>query len=164
MNPLPSSDRLYRDYKSRVLAYISARVPRPEDAEDLTGEVFVRLFRLMESYDENRASVSTLVYKLSHDIVIDWYRTRREFAELSEEQALLPSAEETVMDREKLAETRDALARLPQDQRDILILRFYRGWTLVRIAEEMGLPYFSVVAKKNKALDSIRRALGNRLS
>ncbi len=64
------------------------------------------------------------------------------------------------MDRERADELIKALSKLPQQQRDILILRFYRGWTLVRIAEEMGLSYNKVVSRQNSAFKTLRRMLG----
>ena len=160
MKPSFSPDQIYKKYKPTVMAYISARVQCNEDAEDICGEVFVKLFGLLENYDEKRASVSTLLYKITHDAVIDYYRMKHEHDELSEDHAVLPSSEDIIMDRERADELIKALSKLPQQQRDILILRFYRGWTLVRIAEEMGLSYNKVVSRQNSAFKTLRRMLG----
>ena len=142
------------------MSYISARVYCNEDAEDLCADVFVKFFGLLESYDEKRASVSTLLYKITHDAVIDYYRCKREQDELSEDHAVLPSSEDIIMDRERADELIKALSKLPQQQRDILILRFYRGWTLVRIAEEMGLSYNKVVSRQNSTFKALKEMLG----
>ena len=163
MNSSFSYESIYRKYRTSVLSYISARIPSYAEAEDLCEEVFVKLLHLLENYDENKASVSTLIYKLSHDIVIDFYRTHKEYAELSEELAVLPSAEEIVMDKEKLTELAGALQKLPQQQRDILILRFYQGWTLGKIANKMGLTYHMTVSRQNKALESLRKMLKDKI-
>ena len=85
---------------------------------------------------------------------------KHEHDELSEDHAVLPSSEDIIMDRERADELIKALSKLPQQQRDILILRFYRGWTLVRIAEEMGLSYNKVVSRQNSAFKTLRRMLG----
>ena len=154
-----SHEQLYREYRSVVLSYISARVPSPDDAEDICEEVFIKLFRMLETYDENRASVSTLIYRIAHNAVIDHLRTAHPREDLSEEQAVFPSAEDIVMDIERSAELADAIEMLPQQQRDILILRFYRGWTLKKIAEKMGLTYKTAADRQKKALDSLRKML-----
>ena len=70
-------EMLYKEYRGTVLRNISARIPSWEDAEDLCEEVFTKLIKLLDSYDENKAAISTLVYKFSHDIVIDYYRRNR---------------------------------------------------------------------------------------
>ena len=157
----PSQEQLYRKYKSGVLQYFELRVSSYHDAEDLCGDVFIKLFRLLETPCERPAAVSTLLYKLSHDTLIDYYRTHKNHAELSEEQALLPSAESVVMDREKRTALKNALQALPGEQRDILILRFYAGWTLSRIADSMGITYHMVVGRQAKALEALRKALGD---
>ena len=154
-----SREQLYREYRSLVLSYISARVSSDEDAEDICEEVFIKLFRMLETYDENRASVSTLIYRIAHKAVIDHLRTAHAREDLSEEQAVFPSAEDIVMDIERSAELADAIEMLPQQQRDILILRFYRGWTLKKIAGKMGLTYKTAADRQKKALDSLRKML-----
>ncbi len=160
MNISFSPDQLYKKYRPIVMSYISARIHCEEDAEDLCGDVFVKLFGMIESYDEKIASISTILYKITHDAVIDYYRRKREYDELSEDHAVLPSSEDIIMDRERADELIKALSKLPPQQRDILILRFYRGWTLVRIAEEMGLSYNKVVSRQNSAFKTLRRMLG----
>ena len=154
-----SREQLYREYRSVVLSYISARVPSPDDAEDICEEVFIKLFRMLEKYDENRASVSTLIYRIAHNAVIDHFRTAHPHEELSEEQAVFPSAEDIVMDNEQSAELAEAIGKLTPEQRDILILRFYRGWTLKKIAERMGFTYKMVVDRQSKALAALRQML-----
>ena len=153
-------ESIYRKYRPIVFSYISQRVASREDAEDLCQDVFVKLSRALETYDEDKAAVSTLVYRIAHNAVIDYYRTSR----THEEAAVLPSAEDTVMDRAQARELAEALAKLPEQQRDILILRFYRGWTLVRIAKEMGLTYNTVVSRQKRALEKLREMLADHRS
>ena len=152
-------ERIYREYSPIVFSYISARVPSREDAKDLCHNVFVKLLRALETFDESKASVSTFLYTLAHNTVVDYYRTAHPYSEISEYDAVLPSAEDVVMDRSRLLEISDAISRLPQQQRDILILRFYRGWTLVKIAQEMGLTYNTVCSRQKSAFESLRRML-----
>ena len=157
-------ESIYRKYRPIVFSYISQRVASREDAEDLCQDVFVKLSRALKTYDEDKAAVSTLVYRIAHNAVIDYYRTSRTHEEVSEEAAVLPSAEDTVMDRAQARELAEALAKLPEQQRDILILRFYRGWTLVRIAKEMGLTYNTVVGRQKRALEKLREMLADHRS
>ena len=152
-------EKLYRDYRQTVLSYISARVSPPEDAEDLCEEVFVKLLKALETFDGENAAASTLLYRLTHNTVIDYYRRSHKFSKLSEREAVLPSAEEILMDTERAEELIAALEKLPRQQRDILVLRFYCGWTLVRIAEQMGITYNAVVSRQRSALEAIRRIL-----
>ena len=157
-------ENIYKQYRPIVFSYISARVASREDAEDLCQEVFLKLAGALENYDSKKAAVSTLVYRIAHNTVIDYYRTSRKHEEISEEDAVLPSAEDIVMDRDQARELAEAIGRLPEQQRDILILRFYRGWTLVKIAKEMGLTYNTVVGRQKRALEKLREMLADHRS
>ena len=156
-------ERLYKEYRPTVYAYISARVSSREDAEDLCQHVFVKLYKALETFDREKASMSTFVYQLSHNAVIDYYRTSHRHEALSEDDAVLPSAENVVMDRAKAEEIAAALSQLPQQQRDILVLRFYRGWTLARIALETGLTYDTIVSRQKSAFEKLRKLLKERI-
>lgn len=150
---------LYLEYRTVVFSYISARVSSREDAEDLCQTVFTKLLKALETYDEEKASISTFLYQMAHNAVIDYYRTLHQHKEISEDDALLPSAEDVVMNRVWAQEIANAISCLPEEQRDILVLRFYKGWTLVRIAQEMGLTYNAVVSRQKSAFEKIRKLL-----
>ena len=162
MNPSIQLENLYREYKAAVLSYVCARVPSFEEAEDICEEAFLKLSRMLERYDEKRAALSTLLYKITHDLVIDHYRMTRDHEELSEKQSILNSAEDTVMDNELSAELTEALCKLPEQQREILILRFYCGFSLKKIAEKMNLTYSMVVKRQNNAFETLRKTLKTR--
>lgn len=154
-------EKLYREYRPVVYSYISARVPSREAAEDLCQDVFVKLLKALDTYDPKKSSLPTFLYRIAHNAVIDYYRTNRVHAELTERDAALPSSEDVVMDRARLKELAAALRLLPQEQRDVLILRFYRGWTLVRIAQEMGVPYHTAVNRQKSGLERLRKILSD---
>ena len=152
-------ESLYRDYRKSVLSYISARVSSPEDAEDLCEEVFVKLLKALDTFDGEKAAASTLLYMLTHNAVIDYYRRSDRHTKLSDSEKVLPSAEEVVMDTERAEELTAALEKLPVHQRNILILRFYGGWTLVKISEQLGITYDTVVSRQKSALKTLRKLL-----
>ena len=159
MHPSLEFERLYRRYHQTVAAYISARVPSRETAEDLCHDVFMKLSKALETYDDQKASASTLLYRIAHNAVIDYYRIHHPHSDLAEWDGTLPSTEDVVMDREKLSGLADALRQLPREQRDVLILRFYQGWPLTRIAKEMGIKYHTAVSRQKNGLEGLRKIL-----
>ncbi|MBQ5310712.1 MAG: sigma-70 family RNA polymerase sigma factor [Oscillospiraceae bacterium] len=154
-----SAEKLYEQYRKKVLGYISSRISSWEDAEDLCEEVFVKLFRALETFDAKEAKVSTLIYKMSHDIVIDYYRTHREHSELDENSAVVSGADDIVADSEKANELKAALEQLTEEQRDIIILHYYKGITLLKIAEMMGMTYKMVKYRHTTALEQMKGIL-----
>ena len=82
MNVFLLKDKVYTEYKEKVMRYMLKKVQNPHDAEDLTSEVFLKVFKSIESFDENKASISTWIYTVARNTVIDYYRTRKDTAEL----------------------------------------------------------------------------------
>ena len=154
-----SREQFYTEYRDTVLAYISARVSSYEDAQDLCQEVFIKFFRALERFDGSRASVSTLIYKITHDIVVDHHRTFHTYTSLDETEESVPSTEDIYVENEKYILLRDSLKELPEQQRDILIMRFYAGLSLSEIAERTGLSYHMTVKKQREAFAALREKL-----
>ena len=106
---------LYLRYRDKVLFYIRARVENEQDAEDLCSTVFMKAWAHLPDYDGQRSSVSTWLFSIARNAVIDFYRARRPTAELDE---TVPVPERD-MELEALA---DALEALSERERDVIVL------------------------------------------
>lgn len=67
-------EKIYRDYHNKVYAYAISHVRSREDAEDIVSEVFLKVYEKPDTYDESKASMSTWIYQMTKNKVID-YRT-----------------------------------------------------------------------------------------
>lgn len=153
-------DAIYRDCYPKVRRYIAARVQDPFEAEDLTQEVFVKVFQKLDSFDEGKASVSTWVYAIAKHTLIDHYRAARRHDELPETIPTGDDLEEALCREDTLAALAAALRSLDERRRDIIILRYDRGLTLREIAQRMQLSYSYVKALHSSALQSLKKQLG----
>lgn len=160
MSAAEKAEALYLECYPKVRRYVAARVRDPQEAEDLVSEVFLKVCQKLDSFDGTKASLSTWVYAITRNAVIDYYRTNRVHSELPETLASGEDLEETLCRADTLEALAAALETLEQRQRDIIILRYYRGMTLRDIAEKMGLSYSYMKALHNSALASLRRQLG----
>ena len=151
--------QLYEAYHDKVLAYIAGRVERREDAEDLCADVFEKVFLHADSYDASKASASTWVYAIARNTVIDFHRTERRLCEVPEELAEEGAIDADLLREETLGELAQAMAALTDEQRDIIVLRYYRGKTLRDIAVTLGLTYGVTKLRHNQALETLRRAM-----
>ena len=152
-------ERIYRDYHDKVLAFFLARLNSPEDAEDLCADVFVKVFRNLDSFDERKSSVSTWIYTISRNTLTDFFRTRRPTEELKETAASPVRVDERFLREETLRELADALSRLDEELRDIVVLRYSARLTLTEIAQRMNLSYGMVKVKHRKALEQLRQLM-----
>lgn len=160
MITLEGREAIYLECEPKVKRYITARVSNPQDAEDLISEVFLKVYRQLDRFDEDRARVSTWVYAITRNAVIDYYRTRRVYSEVPQTLAADGNMEEDLCRANTLEALATALEALDERCRDIIILRYYRGMTLRDIAQRMGLSYSYIKALHSSALVSLKRKLG----
>ena len=156
-----TNEEIYEKYKDKVFAYIKNHVNSIEDAEDLCSDVFVKIYSKIDTYDESKASISTWIYSMTSNTVIDFYRTNHIHSEIPEDLAEEGSLiEDEVLNNENLEALAKALRQLPQEQMDIIVLRYYKGFTLQEIADKMKLSYGVTKLRHREALGKLGDLLG----
>ena len=129
-------EQLYKEFYPKVFGYVRSKV-NPSDAEDVTANVFVKVYANLERFDEQRASLSTWIYTITHNTVIDHWK-RQEKAPLSLEAHLEYLTEETQAD-DMLQTLSEALEKLTSIQRNVVILHYYFGLQHTEIARKLRL-------------------------
>jgi len=155
----PDLEQIYTSYYGKVMGYISARIRNRADAEDLCSEVFIKIQRKLEDYDPSKASISTWVFTITRNTVIDHFRRSKPTEELDENLSDDSEVDESLLNQETLSELAGALKKLPQQLMDILVLRYYDGKPLTEIAELMNLSYGAVKLRHQNALMLLRQHL-----
>ena len=155
----PEWEKIYDQYSGKVMGYIAARVQRRADAEDLCADVFEKVFRKGDSFDQSKASISTWIFTITRNTVIDYFRRTRPTEEPDENLASDEEVDEGILNQETLSELAGALAKLPEELQDIIVLAYYDGKPLTEIAMMMGLSYGAVKLRHQKALGMLRKAM-----
>jgi len=153
---------IYDRYAQRLYQYIYHRVGERELAEDLTGEVFVRMLEAIGRGSFARVSLRAWLYRIAHNLVIDHYR-----AQPSEEPVLLDdglravSGDSWAPTDAWLAQVslRAALNQLPETQQQVIVLRFGEGLTAPEVAEVLGKTEGAVRALQHRAVAALRAIL-----
>jgi len=136
-------------------------------AEDIVQEAFLSLWRSGGRYDRARGSVRSWVLSVVHNRAIDAFRRLlpAENRELREEGAAerVASGELTEIEverRDDARQVRDALAELPADQRRVIELAYFGGFSHTQIAEMLELPAGTVKGRMRLGLAKLRISLG----
>ena len=158
MTDMERFDAIYREYRPKVSGYIGSHVSDPEDAEDLCSEVFRKVLEHLA--DHPSGGVSSFIYTVTRNTVVDYYRTRRVHAPLEEDLPEESGLEESVLNSDALRRLAGALRRLPQRERDIVVLHYYQGRSLQEIAGALNLPYGTAKRAHQAALMQLRGLLG----
>ena len=149
-------EEIYAAYKDKVSRYIKGKVSNPSDVEDLVSDVFLKTIQNYRTFDEKKASLSTWIYMITKNTVIDFYRKSKPYEEIPE-GLTVESIDGTPLDEGMLDRLSDALCRLKQRDRDIIILHYYSGYTLKEIAEKTGMSYSNTKILHKKALKKLQK-------
>lgn len=148
-----TAEEIYAEYHQKVSAYVRGKVQDLHQAEDLVSAVFLKVVQGLDGYDPAKASVSTWVYTITRNTVTDYFRTRRAVVAL--EDYMLDQSDD-VPNEEALDILADALLRLKENERDLIVLHYYKGYTLKAAAEMMGMSYINAKVVHKKALTGLR--------
>lgn len=150
-------DELYDTYFPKMYRYLYVHVGDRDVAEDLAAEVFEQACRGVRRFRYRGVPFSSWLYRVAHNVMVDWRRRRRRSRELPLVQDVIGD------DPTDHVSTRDELARamggLTREQRHVLVLRHVEGHSAASAGEIMGRKENAIRALEFRALSSLRRAL-----
>jgi RNA polymerase sigma-70 factor (ECF subfamily) len=147
-------EQLYALYAPMVHGILLARVPRAE-VDDLAQDVFLSVFRKLDTLRDGIAFGGWLAM-IARNRAMDFYRSRHETEDLSEDIARRAETEE----KAEAARALEAIRGLPEAYRETLILRLVEGMTGPEIAERTGLTPASVRVNLHRGMKLLREKLG----
>ena len=155
----PDITEIYLEYHDRVMGYIYARLRSHADAEDLCQDVFEKITFKLESFDPSKASLSTWIFSITRNSVIDLYRRSHPVLEIDENLPSEGEVDDGLLSNETLEELASALTRLDPELREIIVLRYYDGLPLTEIGKQLNLSYGAVKLRHAKALQLLRAGM-----
>lgn len=151
-----------------------------ENAQDITQECFLRAYKMLRSYKTNSA-FSTWIYRICQNLIYDFYRKnkkiqtvslsvsdisdidgrsgnsdlsdlkQRDIADISSE----PS--EIVIRAERIAKIRELIEALPDDLRDIIIMRDINNFSYIKISETLDIEIGTVKSRLSRAREKLKK-------
>ena len=149
-------NRIYMEYQPKIFKYLYFKTSNRDLAEDLCSDVFMKLVSKADTFDPEKAAVSTWIYTIARNTLYDYFRTRHVSEELDEQLRDDSNVEESVCSEETLNELAGALKKLDQRLRDIVVMMYYGRYTLKEIAERMGISYSYAKILHKKALEQLQ--------
>lgn len=155
---------LYDVYASRIYSYIYRRTSDPVTAEDLTGQVFLRMIEALRSGKGWRTSFSGWLYRIAHNLVVDLYRRRGQVKYIAIDDS--PNLTTKDNDPYRVAASRldsDVLLRainqLTEEQAQVVTLRFLEGYSIAEVADIMDKTDGAIKALQYRGVASLRRIM-----
>lgn len=151
--------RIYDEHRSRIYTYIASRVNSIEDAEDMTSRTFEKALRNLRSYRPERASMTTWLFRIANNVVIDHYR--REATRKNVDKASLKQLYETDRYAEDDVQRLESLVKLfrelPESYQEVLTLKFLEGLSNQEIAQTVCCSHKTLSMKIHRALKALRK-------
>jgi RNA polymerase sigma-70 factor (ECF subfamily) len=154
--------RLYDMHVNRVYRHVYYRVGNKADAEDLTQQVFLKAWQAIGRYKKTATPFLAWLMTISHNLVIDFYRTRKSESYLDMDFAAHDSASgperavEASFEQQRLRRT---ILRLHGDEQQVVMLRFIEGFEFREIASLLGKKEGNIRVILHRALVKLRRLL-----
>ena len=147
---------IYVRYADDVYGFVNSIVRDHHEAEDITQNLFAKLMRIIGKYEQREVPFSAWIMRVARNAALDHLRARRQIP--FEEVRTSDEGYEHVS-FERFQSLRTALDRLPDDQREVVILRHIAGLTPVEIAEVLGKTESSVHGLHHRGRGVLRDTL-----
>jgi RNA polymerase sigma-70 factor (ECF subfamily) len=163
-------EELLRLHTRRVYNLCYRFTGRPSEAEDLTQEVFIKIFQTLRTYDPRQGSFSTWLHRVARNHLVDHYRRTRKDRLTSPLEDELPRLEEVqtavhddpagrVESRERQELVQRALEKLSPDMREAVILRDFQELDYEEISQILGIPLGTVKSRINRGRLELARVI-----
>ena len=147
---------LYLRYVDNVYGYVRSIVRDDHEAEDVTQHVFTKLITTLPKYEQREVPFAAWILRVARNVAVDHMRARRAIP-CEEVRELEPQHENTAEDS-SLA-LREALASLPEDQRQVIVLRHVVGLSPGEIAGRLGKTEPSIHGLHHRGRGALRAVL-----
>ena len=148
---------LYVRYADNVYSYVMSIVRNHHEAEDVTQQVFAKLPDSLRRYEDRGAPFLSWLVRLARNAAIDQLRSRRAVPVAEPIERLAPAEEGGA--RERRDNLRSALETLPEDQREIIVLRHVGGLAPAEIAARLGRSESAVNGLHHRGRRALRAEL-----
>lgn len=157
--------KLYDYFFPKIYAYVSYRVDRVEDVEDLVAETFVRLVSNLESFKwRGSGSFAAWLFRIAHNLVSNFYRQHNQngkYVSLDNIPDLKTSdlmPEDVMLQKEKFIFLKNLISTLSIRRQEVIILKFFGGLRNYEIAEILELDERTVASHLCRGLNDLHHS------
>jgi RNA polymerase sigma-70 factor (ECF subfamily) len=161
---------LINRHRSKVYTYILLTIKNQPLAEDLFQETFIKVIQSLRSgkYRDNGRFLSWVI-RISHNLIIDHFRKEKQMNSVSNDDSEVDlfnskklsdqNIEELIVHNQIRSEIRLLINELPDDQREVVLLRHYGGLSFKEIAEQTDVSINTALGRMRYALINLRKLI-----
>lgn len=165
-----SLEILINRHKNKIFSYILMVVKEKELAEDIFQDAFIKVVKSLHAgkYKEEGRFVSW-VMRISHNLIIDYYRKKKHLKTVSDDSTDVPlfnsvkysddTIEDLLVKNQINADVKKLVEKLPTEQHEVVILRFYYGLSFKEIAEQTNVSINTALGRMRYAIINLRKQM-----
>ena len=165
--------QLLERHTRRVRDYVRMMVKDNDVADDLTQEVLIKVVKVLdEGRYTDKGRFLPWVLRIAHNRVLDYFRAQKQVKTISESSAGFdvlgsknlaePSIEESIILEQQAEEIRALVEELPEEQREVVKMRYYEGLSFKEIADQTGVSINTALGRMRYALINMRQMIKKR--
>jgi RNA polymerase sigma-70 factor (ECF subfamily) len=164
-----SLEKLIVRHKQRIYSFILSKVMDREVAEDIFQDTFIKVINTLKKGNYNEeGKFLPWVMRIAHNLVIDYFRKNKRiptfnnkdefdiFSVISDE---VLNVEKQIIKNQILQDVKDLIVELPEDQKEVLIMRMYKDMSFKEIAENTDVSINTALGRMRYALINLRKLI-----
>ena len=155
---------IYDRHSGPIYGYLYRLVGDAAQAEDLTGDVFLKLVQLLGTKQGPRDRIGGWLYSVAHNMAMDHFRRQKRAPAVPLDEELVAEGchpSDAVQDKIAKQQLRAGIRRLTSDQQQVVLLRFAEERPLAEVARLMGKSEGAVKILQHRAVSRLRKLLAD---
>ena len=173
-----SFEIIVKKYEKMIYNLAMTKLQNKENAQDISQECFLRAYKMLRTYRSDSA-FSTWIYRICQNLIFDYYRKSKKIKTVSlsvsvsdtsvgtdggetkerEIEDISGDPSEQIIRNEKIEKIREIINSLPEDLRDIIILRDFKNLSYANISEVLDIEIGTVKSRLNRAREKLKEYL-----
>ncbi|MDA9833600.1 sigma-70 family RNA polymerase sigma factor [Flavobacteriaceae bacterium] len=160
-------EKLINRHKLRIFNFIKSKVLDRDTAEDIFQDTFIKVIKTLKSgvYNEE-GKFLPWVMRISHNLVIDFFRKNNRIPTIENNDEYdvfkfisdtTPNVETTLFQDQIISDLQKLVQELPEDQKEVLVMRLYRDMSFKEIAENTNVSINTALGRMRYAIINLRK-------
>ena len=160
---------LINKHQLQIFNFINSKINNREISEDLFQDTFIKVIRTLKngSYNEE-GKFLPWVMRIAHNLVIDFFRKSNRIPTVDNKEEFdifqflsdhVPNAETTLIQDQVLKDIQRLIQELPEDQKEVIIMRLYRDMSFKEIAENTNVSINTALGRMRYAIINLRKMI-----
>ena len=159
-------DAMYGEYFPKIYNYVFCRILHRQNAEDIVSAVFLKVVENFDTYNQDKASFATWIYRIARNTLIDFYRTHKDAISLDgdDENIYVPvdfDEESKLIENEDRKALYTALSKMDARTREIIALKYYGEMSIRDISAMLNINESTASTIHTRGIKKLRQLFGD---